>query len=329
MKMVEARNAHFILRRDRPSYGPLALTSSAVFGVISMTKFIVCVTCVLAFCLSATALDAFERARPKTTAAKSKSAAENAKTASCDLPREPRAAYRPCTYPKNNGIASPKSGSAEIIVVDENDKSLPGFCVRIDGKAVGESPLRDIPIEAGKKVIEVHHEDVGEGCQQATIKSGEISKVAFQFFRLREEVTPLHTSVMEWQQHGSIVVLSAFSEATDVFVDRKGVWDPKLFDSRIAKGSGSLKISNLSPDTYVVELRSKNGKEILKCGALPCSAEVELERCTTLTIKASPSMLDIAQPEPVPCVEPTKPKTAKKRVRAKQKTTHARRRHWR
>jgi hypothetical protein len=240
--------------------------------------------------------------------------------------------------------ASTEASSAEIAIIDEDNNTLSDFCVRVDGtilkrvlpkneRPTPEDKLSVFPLERGTKVIEVQRDDVGKACQVVEIKPDEMSKVAFQFFRLREKVTPVNTAVFERQYYGSIVVLNAFDHQTEVFVDRKKEREEGDIDDRMSKGSGSLKISNLAPDKYLVEVRPKGGAAPLTCGAKPCVIDVELEKCTTVTVDASADRMKQQPAVPIPCVEPQKSKPSKKgksvKARNGTRTTRADRHFWR
>jgi len=269
-----------------------------------MTRFIVGAVCLLGFSLSATAPNAFERARhTRYKSAAAKILQEKAKVSPCYRKGADRSGEESACKPAGRQ-PSEKSGFADISVVDEDDNAMPGFCVRVDGKVIGPAPRSGVPLDPRKAVIEVHRKDIGDACQQVKINSNEISKVVFQFFRIPVKVAKLSTKVVKVQRYGTIIIANAL-ENTEVFVDPETVAEDAAKDvkagkpdKRVSKGKGSLKISNLVPDTYVVELKevtsSKDAKpnessvKPVLCGGVPCKINVTLETCHTVRVEARP-----------------------------------------
>jgi hypothetical protein len=181
------------------------------------------------------------------------------------LPQRPRLSreeYDACLKPSTDRQTSMKSGFADISVIDEEATPIKDFCVLVDGKAIGPGPRLAMPLAAKDTMIEVFHKDFGDACQEVKVKSNEVSKVVFQFLRRRETVEQSTTKVVVQPPRGAIVVINALAN-TEVFVDPKKdvpIGKPED-DKRVLKGTGSLKVSNLAADTYVVEFRLPKKKD--------------------------------------------------------------------
>lgn len=303
-----------------------------------MIRFLVGVFCLFAFCLSTTALDAFERKRSKRAAIKA-ALAEKIKVSSCYL-RKPLSPdnYPTCTNNKASGASPKKSGFADVSVIDENRNEIPDFCIRVDGKVIGSAPRSALALKAGENVIEVFHKDFGHACKQVKISSQEVSRVVFQFMPLREKVTPLTTRLVLRQHHATMVVVNALP-GTEVFVDpAKVVQDATndiergVPDSRVKKGSGSLKISNLVPDTYIVEFKRPKTEagipEQPKCGEGDCKVRIKLDPCHTVRVEARTDGITQSALSTV-CEKAKKTKKARKRTwTRKKRATRAHRHRW-
>jgi hypothetical protein len=133
--------------------------------------------------------------------------------------------------------------------------------------------------------------------------------------------------VIERQQHGTIIVMNAIGDDTEVFVDPKKDVKAGKLDDRVSRSTGSLKISNLVPDTYVVEVKLKvAGTRPVKCAGV-CRINLALKACETVKLRADADGLRKLS-ESDACEAPeSKEKTAT--AKKKKRTTRAVRHSWR
>jgi hypothetical protein len=170
-------------------------------------------------------------------------------------------------------------GYVDVVVLDEAELDIPGFDIWVDGRKIadGAPPLRALRLGNGEHKIEVKNDQIGDGCATVEIKNGDVTKVAFQFFRLREKVTPLKQIVLERKYYGAIVILNLLEE-TEAFVgpapreERR----PSDFDPRVSRGGGSVKISNMAVGCYEVDVRRKDLGD-LDCGSAGCRRLVQVQ----------------------------------------------------